>query len=249
MRERRGVAPHADRQRAPQPLEQLQQPRHRKWLRAHFSQRAAEPLLISNRHRPVVLLPPRVGVHRADRLLVDAEAAVRLGELQVDEAREERVRESVEELRAREEQLPPLAEFLEIAARRLDERVPLLRHAKAHDRHAVRERVVRLVHPKGLEVEHADEVGVRLLEDPVGPPRPRAVGAEEGEQRMPVVDDCVGVEVGAGPVRQVVGVEHLVAFDPAVHMAAYGEGGDVRQDVVQPEVKNRQRPDGLCHVA
>ena len=39
-----------------------------------------------------------------------------------------------------------------------------------------------------LQVKHADEVGFRLLEHPVGAAWTRAVGAKKREQRVPVVD-------------------------------------------------------------
>jgi len=61
---------------------------------------------------------------------------------------------------------------------------------------------------------------------------------QEGEQLVGVAEHGVGVEGGPGPVRQVVGLEHLVSLDEAVDVAAHRERWDGGHHIVEPELED-----------
>eukprot|EP00965_Chrysotila_dentata_P062956 2085010-Pleurochrysis_carterae.AAC.3 len=92
-----------------------------------------------------------------------------------------------------------------------------------------------------LEVEHADEIGLWLLEDPVRASGPSAVRVQEGEHRVRVVEHGIRIKAGSRPVRQIFCLDHAVAVDCAADVPAHRHRGHVAHHVVEPKVENRQR--------
>ena len=65
---------------------------------------------------------------------------------------------------------------------------------------------------------------------------------------MCIVEDRIRVKGGAGPMRQVVRLHHLIALDQAINVAAYSKRRDSIHDVIKPKLENGEGADGALQV-